>query len=209
MLDARTFDVRALATVPTYDPNHPRPAGQARINDRSLLDTFEPGSTGQGHHPRGRAAGARRHPGEQGQRPPVLRRADVTFHDAEFHGTERLTLAGVLAQSSNIGTMLTGEKLTPSTLDRYLRLFGLGAPTGVGSRRVPRPARAVPAWSGTQRYTVMFGQGLSVTALQAADVFATLANDGVRPPAPARGRADLRGRRLPTRADAADGLRVV
>jgi cell division protein FtsI (penicillin-binding protein 3) len=61
-----------------------------------------------------------------------------------------------------------------------MRGFGLGTPTGVGLResfgRLDPPA----TWSGSQRYTVLFGQGLAVTAVQSAAVFATLANDGVR-----------------------------
>jgi cell division protein FtsI (penicillin-binding protein 3) len=208
VLDSRTFEVRALAVVPTYDPNHPEKAGQSRINDRSLLDTFEPGSTAKVIT---LAAALQEHaatPASKVSVPPVLRRSDVTFHDAEIHGTERLTLAGVLAQSSNIGTMLTGEKLTPATLDRYLRLFGLGAPTGIGLAESPGLLAPYQQWSGSQRYTVMFGQGLSVTTLQAADVFATLANDGVRrQPRLVAGQTCADGVYRP--ADTTDGLRVV
>jgi cell division protein FtsI (penicillin-binding protein 3) len=62
----------------------------------------------------------------------------------------------------------------------YLRSFGLGSTTGIGlaeSRGIVTP---VEDWNRSQRYTVLFGQGLSVTALQAAGVYATIANDGVR-----------------------------
>jgi cell division protein FtsI (penicillin-binding protein 3) len=86
----------------------------------------------------------------------------------------------VLAQSSNIGTILTGERLPAETLSKYQRLFGLGTPTGVGLPESSGLLSDWRSWSGTQHYTVMFGQGMSVTALQAAGVFATLANDGVR-----------------------------
>jgi cell division protein FtsI (penicillin-binding protein 3) len=86
----------------------------------------------------------------------------------------------VLAQSSNIGTLITGSKMSPATIEGYLRRFGLGAPTGIGLPESPGILADSRQWSGSQRYTVLFGQGLSVTALQAADVFATLAADGVR-----------------------------
>ena len=180
VLDPRSFDVRALAVVPTFDPNHPERATQAEINDRSLLDTFEPGSTAKVITLAAALQEQVATPATRITVPPVLREADTTFHDAELHGTEHLTLAGVLAQSSNIGTIITGSRVSPEKLEGYLRAFGLGAPTGIGlpeSRGLLAPWQQ---WSGSQRYTVMFGQGLSVTALQAAAVFATLAGDGVR-----------------------------
>jgi cell division protein FtsI (penicillin-binding protein 3) len=180
VLDPQTFDVRALAVVPTFDPNHPERATQNTINDRSLLDTFEPGSTAKVITLAAALQEGVANPASKVLVPPFLRAAGTTFHDAEVHGTEKLTLAGVLAQSSNIGTLITGSKLSPATLDGYLRRFGLGAATGIG---LPESAGLLASWrrwSGSQRYTVMYGQGLSVTALQAADVFATLAADGVR-----------------------------
>ena len=180
VLDARTFAVRALATVPTFDPNQPGKATQDTINDRGMLDTFEPGSTAKVITLSAALEERTASPATQFTVPPFLRRSDATFRDAEPHGTEPLTLAGVLAQSSNIGTILAGEKMSAETLARYQRLFGLGTPTGVGLPESSGLLADWRTWSGTQRYTVMFGQGMSVTALQAAGVFATLANDGVR-----------------------------
>jgi cell division protein FtsI (penicillin-binding protein 3) len=180
VLDARTFAVRALATVPTFDPNRPGAATQDTINDRGMLDTFEPGSTAKVITLAAALQEGQVTPTTRFSVPPYLRRSDARFRDSEPHGTEPLTLAGVLAQSSNIGTILAGERLSPETLARYLRLFGLGTPTGVGLAESPGLLADWRQWDGTQRYTVMFGQGLSVTALQAASVFATLANDGVR-----------------------------
>jgi cell division protein FtsI (penicillin-binding protein 3) len=112
--------------------------------------------------------------------PGTLQRGGKTFHDAETHGTEKLTLAGMLAKSSNIGAIKVGERLSPATMHDYLTKFGIGVPTGVGlpeSRGILAPAKD---WNNSQRYTVLFGQGLSVTALQSASVFATVANNGVR-----------------------------
>ncbi len=180
VLDARTFAVRALATVPTFDPNRAGAATQDTINDRGMLDTFEPGSTAKVITLAAALQEGLVTPTTRFTVPPFLRRSDMRFRDSEPHGTEPLTLAGVLAQSSNIGTILAGEKMSSETLSRYLRLFGLGTPTGVGLAESPGLLADWRDWDGTQRYTVMFGQGLSVTALQAAGVFATLANDGVR-----------------------------
>ncbi len=113
----------------------------------------------------------------------MLRRAETNFHDHSPHGTLRLTLAGVVAKSSNIGTIKAAETIGRKKLYRYLKAFGVGDPTGTGlpgeSRGIlPRPE----AWSASQFYTIAFGQGLSVNAVQAASVYATIANGGVRVP---------------------------
>ena len=87
----------------------------------------------------------------------------------------------MLAKSSNIGTILAAEKIGGDTLYSYLKKFGIGEPTGLrfpgeSEGYVPPPSK----WSATSFGTIAFGQGLSVTAVQAASVFATIANDGVR-----------------------------
>jgi cell division protein FtsI (penicillin-binding protein 3) len=111
----------------------------------------------------------------------VLHTDGTTFHDAETHGTEHLTLTGVLAKSSNIGTIKVAQRLGAQRLYHYLQAYGFGRPTGVGlpgegSGLLP----PLPAWSATTLPTVAFGQGVGVTALQVASVYATIANGGVR-----------------------------
>jgi cell division protein FtsI (penicillin-binding protein 3) len=193
-LDVRTGEVLALASVPTFDPNAPSRARPEAFSDRSLLDVFEPGSTAKVATMAAALEEGAVTPRTRMTIPPSLHRSDATFRDAEVHGTEKLTLAGVLAQSSNIGTILAGEKISPETLHRYLRAFGLGESTGIGLAESPGILAPPDQWSGSQRYTVMFGQGLSVNALQAAGVFATVANDGVRvPPRVVAGRTDPQG----------------
>jgi cell division protein FtsI (penicillin-binding protein 3) len=87
----------------------------------------------------------------------------------------------VLAKSSNVGTIMAGEKISPTTMYRYLTKFGVGQPSGLDFPGESRGILAKPQdWSGSQRYTVLFGQGLSVNAVQAAGVFQTIANGGVR-----------------------------
>jgi cell division protein FtsI (penicillin-binding protein 3) len=180
VMDPRTGAVLALVSVPTFDPNAIRPADQKNLQDRALTDIFEPGSTSKVIT----AAAAL----EEGAVTPstrlavddTIRRGGRTFHDSHSHGREQLTFAGVLAQSSNVGTIRVGEKLPSSTIYDYLRKFGLGSPTGVQLRESGGILAPVADWSNSQRYTVLFGQGLSVTALQSASVFATIANDGVR-----------------------------
>ncbi|CAM5536949.1 penicillin-binding transpeptidase domain-containing protein [Streptomyces narbonensis] len=98
-----------------------------------------------------------------------------------------LTLNGVLAKSSNIGTILATGRLgaTQSESNRvlhsYLRKFGIGSPTGLDFPGETPGILAKPGdWSTSQQYTIPFGQGLSVNAMQAASVYSTIANKGVR-----------------------------
>ncbi|HET9657581.1 MAG TPA: penicillin-binding protein 2, partial [Kineosporiaceae bacterium] len=180
VMDPRTGQVLALVTVPTYDPNNPGKAAPNTTGNGALLNVFEPGSTAKAITVAAAMEEGKVTPSTKVTVPPSLRRGGTTIHDAETHGTIRLTTTGVLAQSSNEGTVLLGEQLPASTLYGYLTRFGLAQPTGVGlpeSRGILAP---VQKWNDSQRYTVMYGQGLSVNALQAASVFATLANDGVR-----------------------------
>lgn len=96
------------------------------------------------------------------------------------HGTIKLTAAGVIAQSSNMGTIVASQQMKSSTLHSYLSKFGLGAKTGVG---LPGESKGilVPAarWSRSQAATVTFGQGVSVTALQMVRAVGAIANGGV------------------------------
>jgi cell division protein FtsI (penicillin-binding protein 3) len=120
-------------------------------------------------------------PGQPVVIPNRMQRFDANFKDSHDHPTLYRTVAGTLAESSNIGTILIGETLEPKKLEEYYRKFGLGSKSGMGypgeSAGLLAPSNK---WSGTQRSTVMFGQGLSVTAIQAASVFQTIANGGMR-----------------------------
>ena len=172
--------VLALVSLPTFDPNRPGASKVADRNDRALQDVFEPGSTAKVVTLAAALEEGTTTPLSPVTVPSKLRRAGTTFHDAERHAVQHLTTAGVLAKSSNIGTIKLGEQVPAATLYDYLTKFGIGRSTGLGlaeSRGILAPASK---WSDTQHYTVMFGQGVSVNALQAASVFATIANDGVR-----------------------------
>ena len=113
--------------------------------------------------------------------PYMIRRGGEAFHDHDRHPIQHLTTSGILAVSSNTGTIQVGETLSNDTLYNYLRKFGIGSKTGSGlpgeSAGILRP---VSDWSRTTAPTVAFGQGYSLTAMQATSVFATIANNGVR-----------------------------
>jgi len=199
VLRARTAELLAVASYPTFDPNNIAKA-TGSLSNNAFGEAFEPGSTAKVM-----TAAAALQEGVATPATPVvvpnrLPRAGTSFKDAEEHGVEKLTFAGVIAQSSNIGTMMVGEKVPPATLEKYFRSFGVGQKSGI---RFPGETAGIFArskdWSGSQRYTVMFGQGLAVNAIQVASVFQTIANGGVRvPPTLLAGTANADGTFAPT-----------
>lgn len=181
VMDPRTGAILALATVPTFDPNRPAEAVSADIGNRAVSDVFEPGSTSKVMTMAAVLEEGAAKPTTKMVIPPVLKRPAKTWHDHSPHGTLKLTLNGVLAKSSNIGTIMAAEKIGGDKLYSYLKKFGIGERTGLdfpGESKgyVPAPAQ----WSDTTFGTLAFGQGLSVNAVQAASVYATIANNGVR-----------------------------
>ena len=184
VLDSRTGEILALADYPTFDPNKPGQAKEKDLISRALVDVYEPGSvqkvlTAAGLIDAGKVTQRTRI--RIPERLPVL---DRTIGDWFDHGLIRLTMAGVLARSSNIGTALAAMEFTPAQLWHYLDLFGLGKRTDVGmpgeTRGLLPPAEA---WSSLTRAQIAFGQGVSVNALQMATAVNVLANGGelVRP----------------------------
>jgi cell division protein FtsI (penicillin-binding protein 3) len=113
--------------------------------------------------------------------PYQIRRGGQFIHDAEWAPGERYTIAGIIAHSSNIGMSQVASHISEQTQYSYLRAFGLGQPTGIGlPNETDGDLPPVSDWYGDTRYTLSFGQGVAATALQMAEVYATIANGGVR-----------------------------
>ncbi len=181
VMQPQTGDILAMATTPTFDPENPGDAPAANRGNPAVSNVFEPGSTNKVITMAAAIDSGALGPESPVVVPPTLERAGTVFHDAETHGEEHLTLAGVLAESSNIGTILASEKVGVSKLYDYLRAFGLGQHTGLDFPGESKGLLDDPStWSASQRYTIPFGQGISVNALQVASVYSTIANGGVR-----------------------------
>ena len=196
----KSGELLAVASYPTFDPNTP---GQASENwtNKAFNEVYEPGSTAKVMTAAAALEEGVVTPETVVEVPNRIWRADSReFKDSHDHPTEYLTFAGVLAQSSNIGTVLAGEKLKASTMYDFYRKFGLGQSSGMRfPGEGPGLLPSYKDWNGSQRYTVMYGQGMSVNALQAAGVFQTIANDGVRiPPRIVDGVGDGKGGFTPT-----------
>ena len=181
VMDPKTGHILAHATAPTFDPNNTKNVSPALMRNPSVQDVYEPGSTGKVMTLAAALEEKKITPETVLTVPYSIKRGGDTFHDHEHHAVQHLTTSGILAVSSNTGTIQIGEMLSNNTLHDYLTKFGIGISTGSGlpgeSAGLFRP---VSDWSGTTAPTVAFGQGYSVTAMQATSVFATIANDGVR-----------------------------
>ena len=181
VMDPRTGNILAMATAPTFDANDPGSADPELLGNRALSEVFEPGSTAKLMSIAAVVDEGAADAYTWFRIPPVIKRGDEKFMDHTPHGTLDLTLAGIMAKSSNIGTILAAERIGSRKLEHYLRDFGTGEPTGI---EFPGEAEGslLPArsWSVTSLPTFSFGQGFSMNAVQAVSVFATIANDGVR-----------------------------
>lgn len=181
VMDPTTGALIAEASAPTFDPSIKKSISVDALRNPAVQDVYEPGSTGKIITYSAAIEEGKITPTTVLTIPYSLKRGGKSFKDHEKHATERLTATGALAISSNTGAIQVGETMSNPTLYDYLARYGIGQSTNshlLGeSTGILHP---VSAWSRTSAPTIAFGQGYSLTALQATSVFATIANDGVR-----------------------------
>lgn len=199
VMDPKTGAILAHATAPTFDPN--KPVKLSDVHNASVQDVYEPGSTGKVMTLAAAIEEKLVTPTTVFSVPYKLKTKYKTFKDHDYHPVQQLTTAGILAVSSNTGTIKIGDKLSDQKLYDYLRAFGVGSSTNSGLPGESAGLINQPKdWSGTTKPTMSFGQGYSVTAMQATSIFATIANDGVRvEPTVIAGTSDAQGHYTPAK----------
>ncbi|XRQ02836.1 penicillin-binding transpeptidase domain-containing protein [Actinomadura welshii] len=181
VMDPRTGELLAMASAPGFDPNAYTESDKDLWGSPLVQEAFEPGSTGKVVTAAAVMEKGGVTPKTPFTVPDKVKKYDVVFRDSHPHPTERLTFAGVLATSSNVGTIMASETITEEQLYRTLRDFGFGEKTGLPlPGETPGLLKPPGQWSGTDRYPIAFGQTVSVNAVQMASVYATIANGGVR-----------------------------
>ncbi|ROR93848.1 cell division protein FtsI (penicillin-binding protein 3) [Salana multivorans] len=181
VIEVGTGRILSWAESGMVDPNDP--SGYGRLN--SLQSPYEPGSTGKiltvaAAMEEGLVTPTSEFEVPYTYTPP---NSSQTFKDHTEHETERLTVTGILADSSNTGTIQIGQLMSDQTRVDYMDSFGWGAPTGVELAGETAGIALDPTkWDGRSRFTTMFGQHVQVNLLQNTNVIATLANGGVRTP---------------------------
>ena len=209
-MSPRTGEVLAMANMPTFDPNQIAASKPEARKNRAIADVFEPGSTNKTLT----AAAALQHgvvtPKTETIVPDNIPLCpEKTFRDSHSHAPELMTFADIVARSSNVGTIMAARDLGRDRLYKAEVDFGYGRRSGVdlpgGGAGILRPAQS---WYCTDLGTNAIGQGVAVTVLQMASVYATVANQGVlRAPTLLRGTVDARGR--VAKADRRPGRRVL
>jgi cell division protein FtsI (penicillin-binding protein 3) len=199
VMDPSTGEILAMTTYPWFDANLAGKAPGAALRNRAITDVYEPGSVNKVI-----TASAALERGLVGTR-EIFRVRDrivvgpKVFHDAHPHPRMPMTLADIVAFSSNVGSIQVAQRVGKERLDTYLKRFGFGRPTGVGfpgeSGGILPPTEE---WWETGIGTIPIGQGIAVTPLQIAAVYATIANGGIWVrPGLVRGVVDGEGEFLP------------
>lgn len=182
VLEVATGKILAAAEAPTVDPNKPGAVRPENRASRIFQTAFEPGSILKTVAAATAIDVGKATPLTHVVAPQSLRMPWGQYiNDAELHAPERLTLTGVLAQSSNTGIVQIGGKVDSATRYEYMKKFGMGEKTGVNFEGESSGVLSnYTNWDKMTDKVVMFGQGVSLTPIQTADVYQTIANQGVR-----------------------------
>jgi cell division protein FtsI (penicillin-binding protein 3) len=184
VMDPRNAEVLAMADWPSFDPSDPSSASPEALRSMATGFTYEPGSTFKAFTVAGALSEHLVTPGTVFYLPVEIQVADRKISDAEERGPESLTVAQILAQSSNVGAVRIGLELGAERFYNWVRRFGFGDPTGInfpGEEQGIVPT--LSEFSGSTIGNLPIGQGLSVTPIQMAAAYSAIANGGIlRPP---------------------------
>jgi cell division protein FtsI (penicillin-binding protein 3) len=183
VLDAKTGQVLALASSGTFNAADPNTINPDQPINPPVMSAFEPGSVQKAITFAAALQQKLITPTTVLSVPDSIRMGGVKINDAWYHPTEKFTATGVLAESSNVGTLKIAQKIGPKVWYGFEKKFGVGDETGI---ELPgESAGFVPPlnqWSASTFANLPFGQGESMTILQLASIYQTIANNGVRVP---------------------------
>ena len=178
VLDTQTGEVLALVNLPTYNPNNRMRAKGGRARNRSVIDTFEPGSTLKPFTVAAALEARKVTPNMEFQTAPgTLTIGNRTIHDTHNYG--RVTVEQVIQKSSNVGAAKIALLLSPQTQWETLSGSGFGASTG---SKFPGEANGTlhpfKKWGQIEQATISYGYGISVSLLQLARAYTLFSSEG-------------------------------
>ncbi|MCU1656108.1 MAG: ftsI, partial [Pseudonocardiales bacterium] len=183
VLDTHTGQVLALASSGTFDASDPNTINPNVPINPPVMSAFEPGSVQKAITFAAAVQQGTITPKSVISVPTSIDMGGVTVSDAWWHPTERFTATGVLAESSNVGTLEIAQKVGPTVWNGYEQKFGVGQATGI---ELPGESSGylppISQWTASTFANLPFGQGESMTVLQLASIYQAIANDGVRIP---------------------------
>lgn len=179
-MDVRTCQIVQMSQAPTFNPDTREGLDESALVNRAVSNVFEPGSVMKTITMAALADQGKVTADTKLTVPSSMVIDNFPIGDYWQHGTLKLTAAGVIAQSSNLGTIVAANQMSDSTFYRYLRDFGFGSKSGVDLPEetvgLVAPARD---WTKAKHATTSFGQGISVNALQMVRAVGAIANGGV------------------------------
>jgi cell division protein FtsI (penicillin-binding protein 3) len=181
VLDVKTGQVAAMGSCPGYDPGNYSKTDPNLLGNPAVSDVFEPGSVMKGVTLSAALEEGKAQPDTVLSVPGHIQAGDKVVTDAHDHAPINWTVTGIMAHSSNVGAIMLAREVGNATLERYLRAFGLGSRTGI---QLPAESAGIlqksQDWTASRAANVPIGQGVSVTTLQMASIYQTIANGGVR-----------------------------
>ncbi len=183
VVDPRNSQILAMANWPPIDPNDLSEAGEEDLMNRATGFNYEPGSTFKAFTVSAALEEKLVTPTTEFTLAPSIQVADRTIEDAEERGTENMTVAQILAKSSNVGAVTIGEEVGADKFSRWINRFGFGRPTGV---QFPGEEQGLVLeldhYSGSTMGNLPIGQGISVTPMQMVQGYTAIANNGILKP---------------------------
>jgi cell division protein FtsI/penicillin-binding protein 2 len=180
VMDPRDSQILAMANWPPVDPADLSSASSEDLLNKATGFTYEPGSTFKAFTVASALEEKLVTPETSFTLPPSIQVADRTIEDAEARPTVTLSVAQILAESSNVGAVTIGLQLGSEKFSRWISRFGFGRPTGV---QFPAEERGIvpplEGYSGSTMGNLPIGQGLSVTPMQMMAGYAAIANGGI------------------------------
>ena len=184
VVDPRTSQVLAMANWPPIDPGEFEEASNEELMNQATGFNYEPGSTFKAFTVAAALEEKLVTPTTEFTLAPQIQVADRTIEDAEERGTENMTVAQILARSSNVGAVTIGLQVGATKFSKWIEKFGFGRPTGV---QFPNEEQGIvpklAEYSGSTIGNLPIGQGLAVTPIQMVAAYSAIADDGIlRPP---------------------------
>jgi cell division protein FtsI (penicillin-binding protein 3) len=181
VLDVKTGEVVSMGSCPGYDPGDYSSTDPELLGNPIISSVFEPGSVMKAVTLSAALEEGVAEPDTVLSVDGHIEAGDRVVTDAHDHEPIDWTVTGILAKSSNVGTIMLAREVGDEKLEHYLRAFGLGSTTGI---ELPGESAGIledsDDWSGVRAANVAIGQGVSVTTLQMASIYQAIANDGVR-----------------------------
>jgi cell division protein FtsI (penicillin-binding protein 3) len=179
VVDPRSSEILAMANWPPVDPADLSEASDEDLLNRATGFTYEPGSTFKAFTVAAALEEKLVTPISEFTLEPTIQVADRVIEESHPRGTETLSVAQILAHSSNVGSVTIGLEVGEEKFDRWIRRFGFGRPTGV---QVPAEEQGIvldlDEYSGSTMGNLPIGQGISVTPMQMVAGYSAIANDG-------------------------------